>query len=52
MENKINIDSNANIYEQISNIWSLIFDFLDINSLFQSENVYKFFRKKMLLYYE
>ena len=52
MENKINIDSNANIYEQISNIWSLIFDFLDINSLFQSENVSKFFRKQMLLYYE
>ena len=52
MENQINIESNVNIYEKISNSWSIIFDFLDINSLFQSENISKFFRKQMLLYYE
>ena len=52
MESKINTGSNPTIYEKISNSWTIIFDFLDINSLFQSENVSKFFRKQMLLYYE
>ena len=51
MENKINIESNINIYQKISNVWSIVFDYLDINSLFQSEIVSKFFRNQMLLYY-
>ena len=45
-------NSNDALYKKISNSWNVIFDFLDINSLLQSEIVSKFFRNQILVYYE
>ena len=42
----------AKIYEKISNSWNSIFDYLDINSLFQSEVVSKYFRNLIKSYYK
>ena len=43
MESDKSSDSGK-VYEKISNSWNSIFDYLDINSLFQSEVVSKYFR--------
>ena len=45
-------DDLAKIYEKISNSWNSIFDYLDINSLFQSEVASKYFRNLIKLYYK
>ena len=45
-------NTNENLYKKLSNSWNIIFDFLDINSLFQTESISKFFRSQILLYYE
>lgn len=39
------------LYEKLSNSWNSIFDYLDINSLFQSEVVSKYFRNLIKSYY-
>ena len=44
-------DDLAKIYEKISNSWNSIFDYLDINSLFQSEVASKYFRNLIKSYY-
>ena len=45
-------DDLAKIYEKISNSWNSIFDYLDINSLFQSEVASKYFRNLIKSYYK
>jgi uncharacterized protein (UPF0248 family) len=45
-------DDLAKIYEKMSNSWNSIFDYLDINSLFQSEVVSKYFRNIIKSYYK
>ena len=40
------------LYEKIANSWNIILDFLDINSIFQIEISSKFFRNRLLSYYE
>ena len=52
MENELKTENNSNSYQKIANSWTIIFDFLDINSLLQSEIVSKFFRNQISLYYE
>ena len=43
---------SGKVYEKISNSWNSIFDYLDINSLFQSEVVSKYFRNLIKSYYK
>ena len=45
-------ENNITLYESISNTWNVILDFLDINTFFQLEAVSKFFRNRLLFYYE
>jgi len=45
-------DNSGKLYEKISNSWNSIFDYLDINSLFQSEVVSKYFRNLIKSYYK
>ena len=52
MESEIQSNTQGNLYEKLSNSWNVIFDFLDINSLLQSECTSKYFRNQVLLYYE
>ena len=52
MENEQKSENNCNSYQKIVNSWIMIFDFLDINSLLQTEIVSKFFRNQISLYYE
>ena len=40
------------LYQKISNSWNIIFDYLDINTIFQFEPVSKYFRNQLLFYYE
>ena len=40
------------LYQKISNSWNIIFDYLDINTIFQFESVSKYFRNQLLFYYE
>ena len=51
MESDKSSDSTK-LYEKISNSWNSIFDYLDINSLFQSEVVSKYFRNIIKSYYK
>ena len=51
MESDKSSDSGK-VYEKISNSWNSIFDYLDINSLFQSEVVSKYFRNLIKSYYK
>ena len=44
--------NTGKLYEKISNSWNSIFDYLDINSLFQSEVVSKYFRNIIKSYYK
>ena len=39
-------------YEKINNLWNIIIDFLDMNSIFQFELSTKYFRNRLLSYYE
>ena len=39
-------------YEKINNLWNIIIDFLDMNSIFQFELSAKYFRNRLLSYYE
>jgi len=53
MEKEIEKDiKQNNLYEKVSNSWNIVFDYLDINSLIQSEMISKYFRNQILLYYE
>ena len=47
-----NTVENANLYQAISNSWNIILDFLDINSIFQIELSSKYFRNRLMFYYE
>ena len=51
MEIKANSEEK-NLYEKILNNWNIILDFLDINTLLQIETASKFFRNRLLFYYE
>ena len=51
MEIKANSEEKK-LYEKILNNWNIILDFLDINTLFQIETASKFFRNRLLFYYE
>ena len=46
------MEINNMLYEKIANSWNIILDFLDINSIFQIEISSKFFRNRLLSYYE
>ena len=58
MEIKLNSNQNSNTienndsYQTISNSWNIILDFLDINSIFQIELSSKYFRNRLIFYYE
>ena len=47
-----NTIENTNLYQAISNSWNIILDFLDINSIFQIELSSKYFRNRLMFYYE
>ena len=47
-----NTNENTNLYQAISNSWNIILDFLDINSIFQIELSSKYFRNRLMFYYE
>ena len=47
-----NTIENNNSYQTISNSWNIILDFLDINSIFQIELSSKYFRNRLIFYYE
>ena len=54
MEIKLNNDTNqaTELYKEIANTWNIILDFIDINTTFQIELCSKFFRERLLFYYE
>ena len=53
MEIKQNSDINqTELYKEIANTWNVILDFIDINTIFQIELCSKFFRDRLLFYYE
>ena len=54
MESKLNNDTNqaTELYKEIANTWNIILDFIDINTTFQIELCSKFFRERLLFYYE
>ena len=53
MEIKSNVDNSKELlYQKISNSWNVIINYLDINTIFQIELVSKYFRKRILSFYE
>jgi uncharacterized protein (UPF0248 family) len=52
MESTTNSNAQGILYEKISNNWNIIFDYLDINSLFKVEGISKYFRNQISQYYE
>ena len=54
MESKQNNDTNqpTELFKEIANTWNIILDFIDINTIFQIELCSKFFRERLLFYYE
>ncbi len=52
MESIAESSAQESLYEKISNSWNIIFDYLDINSLFKVEAISKYFRKQISTYYE
>lgn len=52
MESTTNSNAQGSFYEKISNNWNIIFDYLDINSLFKVEGISKYFRNQISQYYE
>ena len=52
MESITESSVQQSLYEKVSNSWNIIFDYLDINSLFKVEAISKYFRKQISSYYE
>ena len=44
--------SQITYYQKISNSWNIILDFIDLNTIFQYELACKYFRERLLFYYE
>ena len=52
MESQTVPNTECNLYKKISNTWNIIFDFLDIQSLFKVEGISKYFKNQIFQYYE
>ena len=52
MESQTEPNTECTLYQKISNTWNIIFDFLDIESLFKVEGISKYFKNQLFQYYE